>query len=102
MDIIRPVFSDKNVAVRKCFLNISNNTLYHDEDHTRPLKAAEAEDACLKGLVIVAGDMTYIPIGYYHSGRKVIINYIEKNSTTPTSADIAKAESLEDENYRPS
>lgn len=102
MKIVRPVFSDKNVAVRKCFLKTADNVLYHDEGHTRPLTAAEAEDACLKGLVIVSGDMTYIPIGYHHSGGKVIINYIKKNSTTPTSADIAKAESQKDSNYKPS
>ena len=77
MDIIRPVFSDKNVAVRICYVGVSNRTehagdseptLYHDKDCSRALKPEEVLDAYLKGVVICDPEDTmgkfYTPVGY--------------------------------------
>ena len=95
MKIVRPVFSDKNVAVRKCFLRAADNVLYHDEAFKKALTADEVIDAYLKGVVIVLDDEFFItPIGCAVDSKKAILMYIKPNSTTPTSADIGKATSI--------
>ena len=91
MEIVRPVFSDKNVAVRKCFLKAADNVLYHDAKFT----ADEAVDAYLKGVVIVTADGSFsTPIGCSVASKKATLTYIKPNSTTATSADIGKATSV--------
>lgn len=97
MEIIRPVFSDKNVAVRKCFLKASNNILYHDAEFKKALTGGEAVDAYLKGVVIYDPDnyIYYTPIkceifkygGIDHSDLAQLL-CIKENDQTPTSADV--------------
>ena len=97
MEIIRPVFSDKNVAVRKCFLNISNNILYHDEKFNKTLTADEVVDVYLKGVVIYDPNnhIYYTPIrcrilkhGGIDDSSLAILQCIKESDTTNTSADI--------------
>ena len=95
MKIVRPVFSDKNVAVRKCFLKAADNILYHDEAFKKALTADEVIDAYLKGVVIVAADGSFsTPIGCSVASKKATLTDIKPNSTTATSADIGKATSV--------
>lgn len=95
MKIVRPVFSDKNVAVRKCFLKAADNVLYHDAEFKKALTADEAVDAYLKGVVIVTDDGFFsTPIGCAVASKKATIAYIKPNDTTATSADIGRATSV--------
>lgn len=94
MEIVRPLFSDKNVAVRKCFLKAADNVLYHEKDCKTALTADEAVAAYLKGAVIVAADGSFsTPIGCSVASKKATLTYIKPNATTATSADIGKATS---------
>lgn len=95
MEIVRPLFSDKNVAVRKCFLKAADNVLYHDAEFKKALTADEAVDVYLKGVVIVAADGSFsTPIGCAVASKKATLTYIKPNGTTATSADIGKATSV--------
>lgn len=96
MDIIRPVFSDKNVAVRKCYLKTPLNVLYHDRDFEKVLTAYEAVDAYLKGVVIYdeKKDIYYTPIRCRIDEHDIAnLLCIKNNSTTQTSADVFEAKS---------
>ena len=104
MEIIRPVFSDKNVAVRKCFLNTQGMVLYHDKKFKKMLTVDEAVDAYLKGVVIYdpREDVYYTPIrcrilehgGLDNSGLAKLL-CIKENDTTNTSADIFEVSSAD-------
>ena len=96
MEIIRPVFSDKNVAVRKCFLKTPLNVLYHDRHFKKVLTADEAVDAYLKGVVIYDKDedIYYTPIRCRIDEHDVAnLLCIKNNNTTQTSADVFEAQS---------
>ena len=102
MDFIRPVFSDKNVAVRKCYLNTQGMVLCHDKEFKKMLTVDEAVDAYLKGVVIYdpLDDIYYTPIrcrilehgGLNDSGLAKLL-CIKENDTTNTSADIFEVSS---------
>lgn len=97
MDIIRPVFSDKNVAVRKCYLKTPLNVLYHDRHFKKALTVYEAVDAYLKGVVICDSkvDIYYTPIRCRIDEHGVAnLLCIKNNSTTQTSADVFEATSM--------
>ena len=89
MDIIRPIFSDKNVAVRKCYVKGSEPILYHDKDCSRALKPEEVLDAYLKGVVICDPEDTferyYTPVGYVRKPTYSAIMIIMADAGESTS-----------------
>ena len=97
MDIIRPVFSDKNVAVRKCYVGGSEPTLYHDKDCSRALKPEEVLDAYLKGVVICDPEDTtgryFTPVGYVRKPTYSALMIITPNAGESTSTRLVELKS---------
>lgn len=100
MDIIRPVFSDKNVAVRICYVGGKGGpTLYHNKDLTRPLKPEEVLDAYLKGVIICdpidTSGSYFTPIGYERKptySALTIVGVDDEETPTPHFAKIKSEE----------
>ena len=103
MEIIRPVFSDKNVAVRICYAGVIQSsegaepTLYHDKDCSRPLKPEEVLDAYLKGVVICDPKdkmgSYYTPVAYIRKPTYSALMIIGADEGESTSIHLVKIKS---------
>ena len=95
MDKIFEQAKDKNVAAIKVYKKANDDYAYSDSGKTAKIKAAVLEDVFVKGMVVVDGDNTYVPVALNVDNGVATITYVTANTTTATTAVLATLASEE-------
>lgn len=88
--------NDLHVRAIVIYKKASDTAAYVDENYTVKFKTSELKNAFLKGAVINVSGAYSKPIGYSEASNVGSVTYIVPNSTTATSADIAKLSAVAD------
>lgn len=96
MDRIFEHANDLHVRAIYIYKKASDTKAYVDSACTIQFKTSELKNAFLKGAVINASGVLSKPIGYSEASNVGTVTYIVPNTTTATSADIAKLTSVAD------
>lgn len=96
MDKVFERANDLHVRAVYIYKKASDTVAYADAAYTVKFKTSELKDAFLKGAVINASGVLSKPIGYSEASNVGSVTYIVANSTTATSADIAKLSAVAD------
>ena len=96
MDRIFEHANDLHVRAIYIYKKASDTKAYIDSTCTIQFKTSELQNAFLKGAVINASGVLSKPVGYSEASNVGTVTYIVPNTTTATSADIAKLTSVSD------
>lgn len=96
MDKVFEHANDLHVRAIYIYKKASDTAAYADAGYTVKFKTSELKNAFLKGAVINASGVLSKPIGYSEASNVGSVTYIVPNSTTATSADIAKLSAVAD------
>ena len=96
MDRVYEHANDLHVRAVYIYKKASDTKAYVDAEHTVQFKTSQLKDAFLKGAIINASGILSKPIGYSEVSSVGSVTYIVPNSTTATSADIAKLSAVAD------
>lgn len=96
MDKVFEHANDLHVRATYIYKKASDTAAYADAAYTVKFKTSELKDAFLKGAIVNASGVLAKVIGYSESSNVGTVTYIIPNTTTATSADIAKLTSVAD------
>lgn len=96
MDKVFEHANDLHVRAIYIYKKASDTVAYVDSAYTVKFKTSELKNAFLKGAIIDASGVLSKPVAYSESANVGSVSYIIANTTTSTSADIAKLSAVAD------
>lgn len=84
---------DQNVAVRKVYVKASDTFAYADAEFKTKISAEDLRDAFIKGMIIVAADVEYLPVSCKVASNIATITYVTTDSSSTTTAKLATIKS---------
>lgn len=95
MDRIYEQAKDQHVVAVKVYVKANDAYAYSNSGKTTKITAAVLQDMFNKGMIIIDGGNTYIPVKLNVTSGVAVVTYVKADATTATTAVLATLASEE-------